>query len=149
MTNSRVNTEAIIQEYNKQYRKSKVWKSINGDLLRYCKVKPYKMGFKNVFIGMLEDYCEFKYRAVNNKLEVVSFNSKTVYQREIGGEFSNEKARKGINYLLGLAEQLGTSTIIIELLYILPEDHEIFYDFNFSFRPNELTGGAFFMLSLK
>ena len=83
MTNSRVNTEAIIQEYNKQYRKSKIWKSINGDLLRYCNVKPYKLGFKNVCIGMHKNYCEFKYRIINNRLEVTSFNSKTIYQKEL------------------------------------------------------------------
>ena len=149
MTNSPVNTEAIIQEYNKQYRKLKVWKSNNSDLLRYCNVKPYKLGFKNVFIGTHKNYCEFKYRIMNNKLEVTSFNSKTICQKELREDFSKGRARTGINYLLGLAGQLSTSTIIIELLYIFPEDHEIFYEFNFSFHPNELTGGAFFLLSLK
>jgi len=149
MTNSPVNTEALIQEYNKQYRKSKVWKSNNGDLLRYCKVKPYKLGFKNVFIGRLEDYCDFKYRTVNNRIEVTSFNSKTIHQKELREDFSVGRAKTGINYLLGIAQQLGTSAIIIELLYILPKDRKIFYEFNFSFRPNELTGGAIFSLSLK
>lgn len=149
MSDNPANAEIVIQEYNKRYRKLQGWKSNSDDLLRYCKVKPYKLGFKNVYIGTHKSYCEFKYRIVHDRLEVSFFQSKTIYQNELRDDFSDEKARTGIDYILGLARQLGTSAIIIELLYIPLEDQEIFREYNFSFRPNKLTGGAIFTHSLK
>lgn len=149
MSDNPANAEAIIQEYNKQYRKLQGWKSNSDDLLRYCKVKPYKLGFKNVYIGTHKSYCEFKYKIMHNRLEVSSFHSKAIYQNELRDDFSNKRVRTGIDYLLGLARQLGISAIAIELLHIPLENQEIFREFNFSFHPNKLTGGAFFTLSLK